>query len=581
MTATQSETSDQHQTVQSAYANGDYEWLYAVCDGLADHVGGFIRAAPPGPPHGKPIWREVRRDSLTIPERSTSMEDARRLCVLVNDIDGCSEETEMIVYFAEHSGEDPFVRQVAGPDEDADIASLIIYRRMGARPRMRPTIPEDRDIPDAANDNRVFIDPPPMHPDPFSPDTAGGLLAGISRWITSTAIIPAPELSLVSAVALLAGLFGKKCLGPTGAGINLYVTTLLATAGGKGHPPKAIRSLADKVGGASAVTNGDPTSYAAIERMLRKNTSTVIVMDEFGITLQDVNAKNRNSVAASIRKFLLAVYDQANSSFDGRIYASSETKKDDGPIKGPALTVLGMTTVDTLYAGLSEASIADGFLNRFLFITAMAPGGPPKPPRLHRDAKPPAALVEALRAAITAFPMGEGGNLSKATIPFEGGEEGDAYARWAEVFLWQHHADWSEARRNIQGRAAENTVRLATIRAISRKPSAPQISVADIEWAWAIVHQSIDLIAEGVARHLSDSPAEALRKNIVEALRSAPKGTLPYAHLMQRRGVKSADLRELEGAIQWLIEAGEITDTASRPRPGKGSRFKLNSVVAS
>jgi hypothetical protein len=54
----------------------------------------------------------------------------------------------------------------------------------------------------AANDNvpathagSVSTPPaPPMHPDPFAPASAGGLLAEIATWITSTAIIPVAEL---------------------------------------------------------------------------------------------------------------------------------------------------------------------------------------------------------------------------------------------------------------------------------------------------------------------------------------------------------------------------------------------------
>lgn len=181
------------------------------------------------------------------------------------------------------------------------------------------------EIPAAANDNRPtapssraapLAQPlrlPPMHPAPFTPETAGGLLCNISNWITSTAIVPVPELSLAAAIALLAGVFGKVALTPTRAGVNVYLTTLLGTAGGKGWPAKAIRTLSDQPGTVGAVTNGDPTSYAAMERILRKQSSTVVVFDEFGITLQDVNAKHKNSVAAGIRKFLLAVYDQSNS----------------------------------------------------------------------------------------------------------------------------------------------------------------------------------------------------------------------------------------------------------------------------
>lgn len=427
--------------------------------------------------------------------------------------------------------------------------------------------------PVAVNDNRASVPVPAMHPAPFTPQAAGGLLADISRWITSTAIIPVPELSLMASIALLAGIFGKVALTPTKAGVNIYVTTLLGTAGGKGHPPKAIRAIGDKAGAVGAVTNGDPTSYAAMERILRKNSSTVVVMDEFGITLQDVNAKHRNSVAAGIRKFLLAVYDQANSVFDGRIYASAETKKDDSPIVGPALTVLGMTTVDTLYAGLSEASVADGFLNRFLFVTAAPHEGVIKPPKLDHDASPPAALVEAAQAARLAFPSSSRPFAPKHVVPFEDGEDGVAYKRWGEVFVWQQTAGT-----DITGRAAENTVRLATIRAISRDPAQPVVNLEDVEWGWAIVHSSIALIRDGMRRHMSASPAEALRKSILAVLEDAPERTIPYSKLLTRTGVRGADLREVEDALQWLVDTGEITDVKARKKPGRGSTFRGNGV---
>ena len=91
-----------------------------------------------------------------------------------------------------------------------------------------------------ANDNfRQLPALPPMHPDPFTADAAGGILGDVSDWINSTAIIPVPELSLAAALALMGGLFGGRALGPTRTGVNLFVTTLLETAGGKGHPPES------------------------------------------------------------------------------------------------------------------------------------------------------------------------------------------------------------------------------------------------------------------------------------------------------------------------------------------------------
>ncbi|WP_245581768.1 DUF3987 domain-containing protein [Rhizobium ruizarguesonis] len=429
--------------------------------------------------------------------------------------------------------------------------------------------------PVAANDNAPadLSSTPRMHPDPFTPQAAGGLLSEIATWVSKTAIVPVPELSLAAAIALLGGCFGKKAIGPTNAGVNIYFATLLATAGGKGHPPKAIRALGDLCGATGAVSNGDPTSYAAIERMLRKSISTVAVLDEFGILLQDINGKNQNSASASIRKMLLAIFDQSNSVFDGRIYASSETKKDDGPLVGPALTVLAMTTPSTLYAGLSAASVADGFINRFIFVTGARDENGIRVPSLDVNLKPPTTLVASLQRAITDFPKPSAGS-TKAKVPFEGGEQGDAYKRWGEIFMWQHRPGWDEVYNDINGRAAENTVRLATIRAISRDAQNPAISLDDVEWAWAIVYRSIELIANGVTRHMSSSPAEALRKCIVEILREAPDCIIAYSALLRRKGVRGSALREVDEALQYLIESKEIK-ILGRPKPGAGSKFQL------
>ncbi|MDB5575867.1 MAG: hypothetical protein JWR80_1043 [Bradyrhizobium sp.] len=563
-------------TIFDLFASGDPLNLYAIYRHMAEVAGGRVCKVPLTA-KGYPDWRQASIDTLLLgDETPTDMRDLERYGVRFRDVAGCAPETEVVIYFTPTHGDAPCCRLLAGPPADKDIAYLVVCRNCDIVPRMRPYMADlTVEPPASANDNKPDIPTPAMHPEPFTPEAAGGLLERVAEWITSTAIIPVPELSLVSSIALLAGMFGGKALGPTNSGINLYITTLLATAGGKGHPPKAIRNLSDKAGTRGAVTNGDPTSYPALERMLRQSPSTVVTMDEFGVTLQDVNAKNRNSVAASIRKFLLAIYDQANSVFDGRIYASSDTKKDDGPLIGPALTVLGMTTVGTLYEGLAEASVGDGFLNRFLFVSGSRPDGDIQPPKLKTDSNPPAGIIAALQAAITSFPKNKL-PTSKYRVRFEDDEDGAAYERWGQVFIWQHHQGWDEVERNINGRAAENTVRLATIRAISRDPAEPLINVEDVEWGWAIVHQSIALISDGIARHMSASPAEALRKSIIDVIRQAPDKSIAFSKLLMRSGVRGAQLFEVESALQWLVSTGELTDTNGMLKPGKGSKFRWN-----
>ncbi|MGV8939811.1 MAG: DUF3987 domain-containing protein [Allorhizobium sp.] len=557
--------------------------IFGIYDRLLDHehcVPDVVLA--PANADGSPDWERTDPANvvaLTADQWPDTESDARRVCVIISNIDGCHPDSSFILTLHPETGI-PGMFQIHGESDDRIVADAIIGRDLGNRPKQKePSRLQEsmdklvaemaRQAPVAANDNRPAVQLPAMHPDPFSPDAAGGILSMVSKWITSTAIIPVPELSLASSIALLAGIFGKVALTPTRAGVNVYLTTLLGTAGGKGWPAKAIRTLADQPGTAGAVTNGDPTSYAALERILRKQSSTVVVMDEFGITLQDVNAKHKNSVAAGIRKFLLAVYDQSNSVFDGRVYASSETKKDEAPIVGPALTVLGMTTVDTLYAGLSEASVADGFLNRFLFVTAAPPSGTITPPSLDYELAPPKDILAALSEARSAFPKKVAG---KFVVPMEGGQDGAAYRRWGEVFIWQQ-SDKSE----LAGRAAENTIRLATLRAISRDPGGPTVNLDDVEWGWAIVHSSIQLIAGGVREHMSASPAEALRKAVMAALKDAPDG-VPYSKLVTKRGISGANSRELADALTWLRAADEIVDINGKPFLGAGSKFRSKST---
>lgn len=468
-----------------------------------------------------------------------------------------------------------------GMDSGQQVALVALGRHLASK---LVHIQQEPSVAPMVGENEPQV--PPMHPDPFDPSSAGGLLRDLSLWITETAIIPVPELSLAASLGLLAGLFGDKALGPTGTGVNLYMTTILDTAGGKGHPPKAIRRVSDALGAMGVVSNGDHTSYAAFERTIRRSNtrSVTVVMDEFGITLQDVNNKYNRSASASIRKFLLAIYDQANSVFDGRTYASADAKGDDEPIVGPALTVLGMTTAQTFFEGLTEASISDGFLNRFVFMTSSTERKAIRPPRLDFRVDIPDQVLSGLSHATGVMEeLVAGRDQGKAAtnkwrVPFVGGEQGEAYQLWGDIFLWQHDERWVGDKRDIRARAAENTLRLATLRSISSYASRPAISVGDIKWAWAVVYSSIMLVQRSIETHMVASQAEALRRAVLEALEGAGGTGVAWSTLLRRRGVKGADMRQVKEALEWLIETREIVDMKARPRVGTGSVFVLNNA---
>jgi hypothetical protein len=45
---------------------------------------------------------------------------------------------------------------------------------------------------------------------------------------------------------------------------------------------------------------------------------------------------------------------------------------------------------------------------------------------------------------------------------------------------------------------------------------------------------------------------------------------------MVRKGISGSDMRELQQAVLWLTQSGEVMDMSGRPMVGRGSKLKWN-----
>ena len=110
------------------------------------------------------------------------------------------------------------------------------------------------------------------------------------------------------------------------------------------------------------------------------------------------------------------------------------------------------------------------------------------------------------------------------------------------------------------------------------------ISTADIEWAWAVIHRSIDSVAVGVARYMSGSASEALKKLVHGHITDAGKAGIAKSTLMRGRGVAKATPFELEGVISWLERSGQITNIgktdAKNGRGRSGEKYVARDAFA-
>jgi hypothetical protein len=113
--------------------------IFGICDRLLVH--GHCSAdvvLAPADAVGEPDWDNTgpaNVSSLPGDEWPDDELAARRAAVIVDNIDGCSEDSSFIV--AVQDG-DPLIIQIAGHEADRDIAHAIIARDIGAAPVVRP-----------------------------------------------------------------------------------------------------------------------------------------------------------------------------------------------------------------------------------------------------------------------------------------------------------------------------------------------------------------------------------------------------------------------------------------------------------
>ncbi|MBB5273966.1 hypothetical protein HNR26_000004 [Rhizobium rosettiformans] len=403
---------------------------------------------------------------------------------------------------------------------------------------------------------------------PFDPKQAGGLIGDVAEWILDTSRRRTPEFAVMAALAFLSAFYGRRVIGPTSLGVNLYLAGIAGPGFGKEAPQARILQLFEDAKLPFLIGPGEVTSASAIEKELRKKPTMLMLWDEFGEVMQSVNAGGSGNWTATIRKLMLEVFSKATSVWRGKEHASKETTAE--PVYAPSLSIMGMSTPTTFYGGLSEANLTDGFIARLIFVS---PKDRPKRSNPADDGlSTPASLLKAVADAEEQFKWPAGFNAKGAwrtagarpQFARVGWANAEAEAAWLAIEDWQDaEIERDESRDGIVGRTAEHVVKLATLRALSRNPETPSVSVEDVAWARALAMASIDAVDSGILQHMSGSQFEAVCKAIITALRDNG-GEMFRAALLRRRGVSKADERTFDGAVRRLQESGHIEKTDGR-----------------
>ncbi len=404
---------------------------------------------------------------------------------------------------------------------------------------------------------------------PFTPEALGGLMGSIAEWVLNTSRRKSPELATMAAIAFMSAFYGRRVVGPTGCGVNLYLAGIAGPGFGKEAPlQRLVKALQDS-GMAYLVGAGEVSSSSAIEKIMRRKPVVVKPWDEIGDVLEAINATGPGNWASTIRKAMLELYSKSTGVWFGKETTDEERMGE--PIHCPSLTIVGTSTPTRFYGGLSEKNLSDGFVARMIFI---APAKrPARAQPKDNGLKLPKELRRAIEKAQADFKwpkrVGDAENQWRVAavepamieVPWA---DAAAEKAWIAIEDWQEaEIDKDESRDGMLGRAAENAIRLATLRALSRDAAKPMVNVEDVEWARAVVLSSIDAVDAGVDKFMTSSKFEDLCRSILGALRSSG-GKLYRAELLKRRGVRGADNRLFEEALKRLQETGDIEKTDGR-----------------
>lgn len=199
-----------------------------------------------------------------------------------------------------------------------------------------------------------------------------GLVGKVAEYIYAQAARQVHEIALMGSLGFLAGIVGRQ-YNVSAVGLNQYLVLLAKTGTGKEGIASGIGLLNSELrkhipmvadfSGPSAFASGP-----AMVKTIAEKPCFLSILGEFGLTLQQLCDPKANGAQVTLRQAYLDLYQKSGkgSSVNPSVYSDKE--KNTELVHSPALTVLGESTPETFYEGLSEHHISDGLIPRFTIL---------------------------------------------------------------------------------------------------------------------------------------------------------------------------------------------------------------------
>lgn len=223
-------------------------------------------------------------------------------------------------------------------------------------------------------DTIAVYQPPPERPTPATKGiTLPGVLGEAEAWINATSRKPQPDFATQAALAFGATVLGRRYRTDQNNFPSLYFLNIGKSASGKEHAKWAIEELLEACDLAQLIGPAGYTSDSGVLSALVSQPTHISIVDEFGKVLEGASIKH-NARPASTIKTLMEVWGRCHGTVRPQGYSTfgltpaEQERLAAKCVRHPALTLLAMSTPETLFEGVGSAAARDGFLNRFLIV---------------------------------------------------------------------------------------------------------------------------------------------------------------------------------------------------------------------
>ena len=435
-----------------------------------------------------------------------------------------------------------------------------------------------------------FKTPPPKEPVvrqvhrtyPRPPDVLGDL----ADFIYNASIHPVREISYGGAIAFAAGVMGRH-FNISGTGLNQYVLVLAATGRGKEGAADGIdliyQTLRTQIPEVESFRG--PSNFASgagLVRMLsdREVPAALAVVGEFGLRLCAMTDPRANGAELGLKAALLDFFSKSGEYKTVSPVAYSDNTKNTKLLDSPSLSILGLSTPETFFNKLTESSVADGLIPRFLTIVYE---GDPQVGSKNRNTQMDATLQQKLLKAVeTSIYMSRNSSYCHIATTLPAQKLLDEFEHSVVERMKAIGTDGASVA--LLNRAHLKALRLAGLCACLNYPLAPKVT--EFEAKWAVEFVDVDLthmmarfekgdVGEGDAKQLNVlrermrsffNTARPPTKNTTW-LNMLAKGAIPHSLISQsllskacfandRRGASAA----LTASLKELMAMGEVRE---------------------